>query len=89
MLEFGGEDIHFAAILENNVAIEVDEGNFSGVRVSKLDKSFPYFSFLKNEDLHNLSVLTKKLIKIVMRDNIAEFVINTDEEDRPVYFRIH
>ena len=71
MLEFGGEDIHFAAILENNVAIEVDEGNFSGVRVGKLDKSFPY------------------LIKIVMRDNIAEFVINTDEENRPVYLRIH
>lgn len=79
MFEFGRKYIHFASIFEDNMAVEVDQRNFSWVRVGKLDKGFPYLGFLENEDLNNLSVLTKKLIKIVVSDDIAEFVINTDE----------
>lgn len=79
VFELGRKYIHFASIFEDDMAVEVDQRNFSWVRVGKLDEGFPYLRFLENEDLNNLSVLTKKLIKIVMSDDIAEFVINTDE----------
>lgn len=59
VLELGGENIHFAAVFENYMAIEVDKCDFGRVSVRKLDESFPYFGLLENEYLHNLAVLTK------------------------------
>jgi len=50
----------------------------------ELDECFPDFGFLKDEDFNNFSIRYKKLIKVVMSDNISKSVVNTDQENRPL-----
>lgn len=45
--------------------------------VGEFDESFPNFCFLKNKNFDNLSVLAKKLIKIIMSDYITIFIVDT------------
>lgn len=45
--------------------------------VCEFDKSFPNFGFFKDENFHYFAMLTEQLIKVVMRYNISEFVIDT------------
>lgn len=89
MLEFGRENVHFTAILENDVAVEVDECNFGRVSIGKFDESFPHFGLLKDENFDDLAMLAEQLVEVVVRDYIAKFVINTDQQDGPVYLSIH
>mgnify|MGYP000928696502 CR=1 FL=1 len=44
---------------------------------SELYESFPDFGFLKNKYFNYLSILAKKLIKIIMCDYIAIFIVDT------------
>ena len=48
----------------------------------ELNEGFPYFSFFKDENFDNFSIRYKKLIKVVMSDDISKPVVDTNEENR-------
>ena len=82
MLEFGVENVHFAAIFEDDFVVELGKGFGCGFRVFVLDEGFPDFGFLEDEYFDNLAERDEKLIKVVMSDNVAITVINAYEEYR-------
>ena len=89
MLKFWRKYVHFATVLEDNMAVEIDQSDLGWVCVDKLDESFPNFSFLENEYLYNFSMLTKELIEVIVGDDVAKFIINADQEDRTIDFGVH
>lgn len=69
--------------------IHADHGALGSGFVGELYERFPDFGFFEDEDLDNFPILAKQLIEVVMGDHIAVFVIDADEEHRPVHFCIH
>lgn len=59
------------------MVIEIIKGNFSRMNIGELNESFPNFCFLKNKNFDNLTILAKKLIKIIMSDYIPIFIVDT------------
>lgn len=65
------------------------KSNFSRVDISVLNERFPNFSFVEDEYFYDLTILTKELIEVIMSDNVTEFVIDANQEYRPVNLGIH
>ena len=82
MLEFGVENVHFATIFENDFIIQLTKCLGCRFRFFVLDEGFPDFGLFEDEYFDNLAKRDEKLIKVVMSDNIAITVINTDKEYR-------
>ena len=89
MLKFWRKYVHFAIVLEDNMAVEIDQSDLGWVRVDKLDESFPNFRFLENEYLYNFSMLAKELVEVIVGDDVAKFIINADQGDRTIDFGVH
>lgn len=47
----------------------------------ELNEGFPDFGFFKDEYFNNFSIRYKKLIKVVMSDDISKPVVDTDQQD--------
>jgi hypothetical protein len=82
MLEFGVENVHFATILKNDFVIQLVKSLGCRFRFFVLDEGFPNFGFFKDEYFDYLAKRNEKLIKVVMSNNVAITVINTDKEYR-------
>lgn len=61
------------------MTIEISQSDFRRMSISKLNKCFPDLSFLKDEDLDNFSMLAKKLVKVIVSNDVSEFIIDTDK----------
>lgn len=57
--------------------IQVSQSNLCWACIGELNKSFPNFSFLEDQDLDNFSILTEQLIEVVMGNYVAELVVDT------------
>lgn len=81
MLEFGSEDVHLAAVFEDDLVVEMQEGLLALFDLRVLDKRLPDFGLLEDEDLDNGAVGAEELVEVVVRDDVAELVVDADEED--------
>ena len=54
--------------------------------VGELNKCFPNFCLLKNENFDNVSELSKHLVEIIMGDDITVFIIDADQQNRGANF---
>ena len=81
MLQLRPEDVHFASILEDDFVVEVGEGSLCFWGVGILDKCFPYFCFFEYEYFDDGSVWAEELVEIVVGDDVAELVVDADEEN--------
>lgn len=79
VLEFGRENVHFAAVLKDDVVVHIMHRKSSLVNLSELDKSFPNLRLLKDEDLDDLPILAKQVVEIVVSDDIPIFVVDADK----------
>ena len=89
MLEFGRENVHFAAVLKNHMVVHVSHGHFGTGFVGKLNECLPHLCFFKDEDFDDFAILAEKLIEVVVGDDVAIFVINADQEHRAIDFGVH
>lgn len=80
MFELRVENVHFASVLKNDFVVQLSQSLNCGFRLPEFDERFPNFGLLENEDFNNLSKRSKKLIKIVMSDNVAVAIIDTNEK---------
>lgn len=79
------KNVHFASILEDDFVIKVEQCLDSRVGGLELNKGLPDFGLFEYEYFDDFAVGYKKLIEVVMSDDIAEPVVDTDEEHRPLF----
>jgi len=70
--------VHFTSVLKNDFIIELQEGLDRRLRIFELNEGFPYFGFFEDENFDDFSIRYKKLIKVVMSDDISKPVVDTD-----------
>lgn len=71
------------------MVVQIHKCNWCWVSISELNESFPHFGFFEDEDLHNVSILTKQLVEVVMGDYIAKLVVDADQKYRSINLGIH
>lgn len=81
------KDVHFTSIFENYFIIELQKSLDSWLRVFELNEGFPNLGLFKDEDFDNFSIRYKKLIKVIMSDDITKPIVHTDQQDGPLVCR--
>jgi hypothetical protein len=81
LFELRTKDIHFTPVLEDNFIVEIDKGFFRLFYLSIFNESFPYFCFFEDEDFDDGAIRTKKLIKVIMGDDISKLIIDTHKKN--------
>lgn len=85
MFEFGAKDVHFGAVFKDDFIVEVDEGFFCLSASFVLDKGFPYFRLFEDENFDYSAVGAKELIQVVMSDDVAELIVDADQQHGPFF----
>ena len=62
----------------------MEESSFSLRSGRVLNEGFPDLGLLEDENFDDGSVGAEKLVEVVMSNDIAELVIDADEQDRPL-----
>lgn len=78
MFEFGSEDIHLAAVFEDDLVVEMEEGFFALFDLWVLDKRLPDLGLLEDEYLDNGAVGAEELVEVVVCDDVAKLVVDAD-----------
>lgn len=76
VFEFGTEDIHFTAILEDDFIIEIIESLLCLIHLRILDEGLPYLGLLKDEDFDDWTVRGEQLVEVVVGNNVTELVVD-------------
>ena len=80
MGQFGPEDVHLAAVLEDNLVIEVDKCLLGFWDAAILYKGLPDFGLFEYEYLNDGAIGAEELIEMVMGDDVAVLVVDTDQQ---------
>ena len=79
MFELGMEDVHFAAVLEDDFVIELIKGLNCRLGTTELNKSFPDFGLLEYEYFDDLAEGGEELIEVIVGDDVSVSIVNTNE----------
>jgi hypothetical protein len=88
VFEFGAEDVHFAAVLENDFVVEAGHGFFCLVDFCVLDEGFPNFGLLEDEYFDDGAVGAEELVEVVVGDDVSELVVDADQQYSALFQRI-
>jgi hypothetical protein len=76
VLEFGAEDVDPAAILEDDLVVQMTEGFFRLGSFTVLDKSLPDLGLLKDEYFDDSAVGAEELVEVFVRYDVAVLVVD-------------
>ena len=79
MFELGMEDVHFAAVLEDDFVIELIKGFNCRFGMTELNKSFPDFGLLEDEYFDNLAEGSEELVEVIVGDDVSVSVVDTNK----------
>lgn len=77
VLEFGSEDVHLAAILKDDLIIQMQQCFFGFLNLRVFNKGLPDLGLFEDEDLDNGAIGAEQLVQVVMGDDVAELVVDT------------
>ena len=80
VFQLGAEDVHLAAVLKDDLVVEVKQRLLRLVGFGVFHECLPDLGLFEDEYLDDGAVGGEELIEIVMRDNIAELIIDAHQE---------
>lgn len=78
VLQLRSEDVHLAAILKDDLVIEVKQGLFCLICLWVFDECLPDLGLFEDEYLDNGAMGGEELIEIVVGDDVAKLVVYAD-----------
>lgn len=84
LFKLGRIDDHFASILKNNRVVEFVGGALGGLQGIHLDESLPDLGLDEDKYPHDLPIGSEDLVEHVVGDDIAAFVVDTNQKNAGV-----
>lgn len=81
VFELRVEDVHFAAVFEDNFVVEILQGVGCRRGVFEFDEGFPDLGLLEDEDFDDFSKGDEQLVQVVVGDYVSIAVVYANQEN--------